>query len=118
MWYNHLRRTAFEESTVWPKQLSDWDLAPTRGRRQLAVALMACLAMVFSLALGATIHRHHSAATPCHICQLGHMPMLATAAPELVSNPGPAVRYDLLPAHAALLEPCALHRAPRAPPAA
>jgi hypothetical protein len=81
------------------------------------MAFAACLALVFTLALGATVHRH-DAATPCHICQLGHMPLLATAAPELVSNPSPAAGCDFLPASAAPIEPCALHRASRAPPAA
>ena len=118
VWYKELVRFFCDVSTVWPRNHSERRTELARGHWQSTIAFAACLALVFSLALGATVHRHDSAATRCHICQLGHMPILATSAPELVSSPGPAVGYVSLPVHAAPMESCALHRASRAPPAA
>jgi len=87
-------------------------------KRRRVLALLASVSIVLWLAAGATAHHHDSSAAPCHICQLGHMPALASAAPALVSTPGAAVHVDFLSIQAAPLKPCALHRAPRAPPAA
>jgi hypothetical protein len=91
------------------------------GRRVVsrALALLACVALLYFAAGGALFHQHTNGPdTACHICQALHMPTLAAARLDLVSTPQIVTWYSSLPRHAAPSNTFSLHRAGRAPPIA
>jgi hypothetical protein len=84
-----------------------------------ALALFACAALLFFAAGGALLHQHTNGPdAACHICQTLHLPALAAAPLDLVSEPEPVTWYSSLPHHAGTCDSFALHHAGRAPPAA
>jgi hypothetical protein len=92
-------------------------LGGTMARR--ALALLACLALLYFAAGGSLFHQHTNGPdTACHICQALHMPVLAAARLDLVSSPQIVTRYSSLPRHVAPSDSFSLHRAGRAPPIA
>lgn len=84
-----------------------------------ALALLACVGLVYLAAGGTFVHKHQKGPeTACHICQAIHMPALAADTMDLVHAAAPLGWYASLPHHAAPLDSFALHRASRAPPPA
>jgi hypothetical protein len=84
-----------------------------------ALALLACAALLYFAAGGSLLHQHTNGPdTACHICQALHLPTLASAPLDLVSEPEPVTWYCSLPQHAAPSDSFSLHRAGRAPPTA
>jgi len=84
-----------------------------------ALALLACVALLYFAAGGSLFHEHTNGPdTACHICQALHMPALAAARLDLVSTPEIVTWYTSLPQHAAPSDSFSLHRAGRAPPIA
>src|SRR5258705_5769192 len=84
-----------------------------------ALALLACVALLYSAAGGSLFHEHTNGPdTACHVCQALHMPALAAARLDLVSTPEIVTWYTSLPQHAAPSDSFSLHRAGRAPPIA
>ena len=74
-----------------------------------ALALFACAALLFFAAGGALLHQHTNGPdAACHICQALHLPALAAAPLDLVSEPEPVTWYSSLPHHAgtAIHFPC------------
>jgi hypothetical protein len=89
----------------------------TRVRR--ALALVACVALLYFAAGGSLFHQHTNGPdTACHMCQALHMPALAAARLDLVSGPQVVTWFSSLPQHAAPSDSFSLHRAGRAPPIA
>jgi hypothetical protein len=89
----------------------------TMARR--ALALLACLALLYFAAGGALFHQHTNGPdTACHMCQALHMPALAAARLDLGSKPQVVTWYSSLPQHVAPSNSFSLHRAGRAPPIA
>lgn len=89
------------------------------GRTKLrrAVAILACLALLY-FAAGGSLHHHTSGPeNACHICQSLHMPALVAASLDLVATPEFVARNSSLPQHNAPSDSFSLHRASRAPPA-
>src|SRR5712675_1943342 len=90
-----------------------------RGHGRIALALLACAALLYFAAGGSLFHQHPNGPdTACHICQALHMPALAAARLDLVSTPQVITWYSSLPQHAAPSDSFSLHRAGRAPPSA
>jgi len=84
-----------------------------------AMALLACVALLYFAAGGSLFHHHTNGPdTACHICQALHMPALAAARLDLVSAPQMVTWFSSLPQHAAPSNSLSLHRAGRAPPIA
>jgi hypothetical protein len=91
------------------------------GRRVVrrALALLACVALLYFAAGGSLFHQHTSGPdTACHICQVLHMPALVAARLDLASTPQIVTWYSSLPQHLAPSDSFSLHRAGRAPPTA
>jgi hypothetical protein len=89
------------------------------GRRgsHRALALLACLALLYFAAGGALLHNHTDGPdTACHICQALHLPALAAERLNLVSSPELVAQFISLPQHAGPSSSFSLHRASRAPP--
>src|SRR6267143_6422702 len=85
------------------------------GRR--ALALLACVALLYFAVGGSLFHQHTSGPdTACHICQVLHMPALAAARMDFASTPQVVTWYSSLPQHATPSDSFSLHRAGRAPP--
>lgn len=92
-------------------------LKGTTIRRVLAA--IGCLALLYFAAGGALLHQHTNGPdTPCHMCQVLHMPALAAASLDLVPEAQAIGRHSSLPLQAAPIDSFSLHRASRAPPAA
>jgi hypothetical protein len=83
-----------------------------------ALALLACVALVYFAAGGALVHEHTNGPDACHICQALHLPALAAARLDLDSAPEIVTWYSSLPQHRAPSDSFSLHRAGRAPPTA
>ena len=84
-----------------------------------ALALMACVALLYFAAGGSLFHQHTNGPDgTCHICQALHMPALAAAPLDLIHAPELISWYSSLPKHVAPSNSFALHRAGRAPPTA
>src|SRR5579863_8658901 len=78
-----------------------------------ALAMLACLALLYLVA-GSTLHHHASDSdTACHICQALHMPALAAAAQSLISGAEQVTWHASLPQHATPSDSFSLHRASR-----
>jgi hypothetical protein len=89
------------------------------GRKAVhrALALLACLALLYFAGGGALFHEHANGPdTACHICQALHMPALAAARQDLVAASEPIYWYCSLPQSQSPSTPFFLHRAGRAPP--
>lgn len=83
-----------------------------------ALAVLACVALLYFAAGGSLLHHHtNGSENACHICQSLHAPMLAAAALHLVATPQLIARYSSQPQCVAPSDTCSLHRASRAPPA-
>jgi hypothetical protein len=83
-----------------------------------AVALLACVALLYFAAGGALVHQHTSGPdAACHLCQVLHMPALAATRVDLASTPQTVTLFSSLPQHVAPSDCLSLHRAGRAPPA-
>jgi hypothetical protein len=90
-----------------------------RSTAQRALAILACAALLYFAAGGSFLHEHAKGPdTACHVCQALHMPTLAAAPLDLVSQPELVTWYSSLPRHAAPSDSFSLHRAGRAPPIA
>ena len=88
---------------------------PKAARRALAV--FACLAMLYFAAGGVFLHEHSSGADAvCHICQSLHLPALAAARLDLIPEARQMTWHAALPEEASPLDTFSLHRASRAPP--
>jgi len=85
-----------------------------------ALALLACLALLYFAAGGAYFHEHKDGRgeTPCHVCQALHMPALAAASTASVPIPEFVSWYLSQADHAAPSEAFSIHHAGRAPPRA
>jgi hypothetical protein len=93
------------------------DFGHAAARR--ALALVAFLALLYFAFGGSLFHQHTNGPdTACHICQVLHMPALATARLDLSSTPVVITWCSSLPQHVAPSDSFALHRASRAPPTA
>jgi DUF2946 family protein len=91
---------------------------PVTSKRAF-LAVVACVALLYFAAGGALLHHHTgSAGTACHVCQSLHIPALAATSLHVIPEALRVTRHAVLPDNAAPLEPFALHRASRAPPAA
>jgi hypothetical protein len=83
-----------------------------------ALALLACVLLLY-FAAGSLLHQHKGGPeTPCHICQALHLPVLASVALDLVATPEFIARCSSLPRHVGPSDSFCLHRASRAPPQA
>jgi len=88
-----------------------------RSFARLALAVMACIVLLYFAAGGSLFHHHTGGPeNACHICQSLHMPVLASASFDLVATPELIARYCSLPQNAAPTDSFSLHRASRAPP--
>jgi hypothetical protein len=86
-------------------------------RRQRALAILGCLALLYFVA-GSTLHHHTDGQdTACHVCQALHMPALAVGALDLIPEALQVSWHASAPEHVAPSASFALHRASRAPPA-
>jgi predicted lipoprotein len=84
-----------------------------------ALALMACVALLYFAAGGSLFHQHTNGPdTACHICQALHMPALAAARLDFSSTPQIITWFSSQPQHAGPSDTLSLHRAGRAPPTA
>ena len=84
-----------------------------------ALALLACVALLYFAAGGSLLHQHTNGPdSACHMCQALHMPALAAARLDLISTIQIVIWYSSLPQHAAPSDSFSLHRAGRAPPIA
>ncbi len=84
-----------------------------------ALALVACVALLYFAAGGSLFHQHTNGPdTACHICQALHMPALAAARLDLAGTLQIVTRFSSLPQHVAPSNSFSLHRAGRAPPIA
>src|SRR5437763_5900513 len=89
----------------------------TASRR--ALAMLGCLALSYFAAGGAFLHQHTSGADAvCHVCQSLHMPVLAAAPLDLISEEPQVAWQAILLEEASPLDSFSLHRASRAPPIA
>ena len=89
--------------------------APTRRM----LALLSCLALLYFAGGGSLLHHHTGGPeTPCHVCQVLHMPALAAAPVKLVPAAQQVAWHEPLPLVAAPTDSFAFHRASRAPPEA
>jgi hypothetical protein len=96
-----------------------WGANSERVFARRAVALLAGVVLFYFAAGGSLFHQHTGGPeTACHICQALHMPVLASASPDLVATPELIARYFSLPRHVAPSDSFSLHRASRAPPLA
>jgi disulfide bond formation protein DsbB len=87
--------------------------------RQRALALVACLALLYFAGGGSLLHQHTGGPeTPCHVCQALHMPALAVAPVKLIPAAQQVAWHEVLPQHVTPTDSFALHRASRAPPLA
>jgi len=83
-----------------------------------AVALLACVALLYFAAGGSLVHQHTNGPdAACHLCQVLHMPALAATRVDLASTPQTVTLFSSLPQHVAPSDSFSLHRAGRAPPA-
>jgi hypothetical protein len=95
------------------------NLNPGRTPLRRSLAVFACLALLYFACGGSFLHHHTSGPeTPCHICQVLHMPALAVATVKLVPAAQRIAWYDPLPQRAIPINSFDLHRASRAPPQA
>jgi hypothetical protein len=108
-----------ENATVKVKVMRMLGTRSGRVTIRRALALFACAALLYFAAGGSLIHQHTNGPdTACHICQALHLPALASAPLDLVSEPEPVTWYSSLPHHAGISDSFALHHAGRAPPTA
>jgi len=97
--------------------LRQTNLGRTALRR--ALALLACVALLYFAAGGSLFHQHTTGPdNACHICQALHMPALAAARLDFSSTPQIITRFSSVPRHAGPSDSFSLHRAGRAPPTA
>src|SRR5258708_10334171 len=82
-----------------------------------ALALLACVALLYFAAGGSLFHEHTNGPdTACHVCQALHMPALAAARLDLLSTPEIVTWYASLPQHVAPSNFFSLHLPPHPPP--
>ncbi len=87
----------------------------TFGKR--AIALLGCVALLY-FAAGGAFHQHTDGPdTACHVCQSLHMPALAAAALDLISEVRQVAWHAVLLENVSPLDSFSFHRASRAPPA-
>jgi hypothetical protein len=110
---------AVESATVKRKVMRMLGISSGRTMFRRALALFAFAALLYFAAGGSLLHQHTNGPdTACHICQALHMPALASASLDLVSEPEPVTWYCSLPQHAGTSASFALHHPGRAPPTA
>jgi hypothetical protein len=90
-----------------------------RSLARRAVALMACIVLLYFASGGSLFHHHtNGPENVCHVCQSLHAPVLAPAALDLVAAPELITRHFSQSEQAAPSNSFSLHRASRAPPSA
>lgn len=81
------------------------------------LALLAGMSLLFFAVGGNLFHQHSKGPeTACHICQLLHMPALASASLDLLAAPEIFSRFTARAYCPAPVDSLSLHRASRAPP--
>ena len=82
------------------------------------VAVLGCLALLYFGGGGALLHQHTGAPdTACSVCHSVHVPVLAAAALQLLSQEQQLASHHCVLPDATPLDSFALYRASRAPPA-
>jgi len=89
------------------------------GSRRRALAIVACVALLYFVAGAIFLHEHTSGEeTACPVCQALHMPALAVTPVDLTFVAHQAVWQAAIAQPATPCDSFTLHRAPRAPPTA
>jgi Protein of unknown function (DUF2946) len=113
-----LRLRWYTEAGVTLQIMDSQGFSIGHGSRRRALAIVACVALLYFVAGAIFLHEHTSGEeTACPVCQALHMPALAAASLALIPEAEQIARHSLLAKNAAPLDAFSLQRASRAPPA-